>query len=193
MTKKETANSFCPKDQKEWRAWLSSNHIKEDSVWLIIYKQGSASPNITWSEAVDEALCFGWIDSTKKPIDEEKYMQYFGKRKAKSTWSKINKDKIEVLQKNGLMKPAGLKCIEVAKENGSWTILDSVEQLIIPEDLEEAFKQHPNSKAFFIGLSKSIKKGMLYWVISAKRPETRAKRIQEIVEKTSQGEKPKGF
>lgn len=185
--------SFCPSDKEDWRNWLILNHKIKESVWLIIYKKKSDTPNLSWSEAVDEALCFGWIDSLKRPIDSEKYMQYFGKRKPKSTWSKINKEKVEKLIKSGLMTESGIKSIEIAKQNGSWTILDSVENLEIPSDLEHELNQSPGSKDFFKSLSKSIQKAMLYWIISAKRAETRQKRIKEIVDNARHSRKPKQF
>jgi len=184
---------FYPKNQAEWRKWLMENHQSENSVWLLFYKKKSKIPSLTWSQAVDEALCFGWIDSVKKTVDADSYKQYFSKRKAKSTWSKINKDKVDQLIKDGQMMQAGLKSVEVAKENGSWTYLDVIDQLIIPDDLEQAFEKHPNSKSFFLSLSKSVRKGILYWVLDAKRPETRQKRIQEIAEQASQNLKPKPF
>ncbi|MDN3643210.1 YdeI/OmpD-associated family protein [Lutimonas halocynthiae] len=184
---------YCPHDKKDWRKWLKLNHKKTDAVWLIFYKKKSPNHNLDWSESVDEALCFGWIDSTKRAIDSEKYKQYFSKRKAKSNWSKINKDKVKTLIDQGLMEEEGFKSIEIAKENGSWIILDGVESLIIPEDLKEEFANHKGSIEYFDTLSKSVKKGLLYWVVSAKRIDTRKKRILEIVENASENLKPKQF
>ncbi len=184
---------FCPSDKKDWRDWLELNHGKKDAVWLIFFKKKSPNYNLSWSESVDEALCFGWIDSTKKGIDNEKYRQYFCKRKRKSNWSKINKDKVKTLIDQGLMKEAGFKSIEIAKENGSWTILDEVEALVIPEDLKSGFKKYKGSIEYFNSLSKSVKKQLLYWIASAKRMETRQKRILEIVENAGQNKKPKQF
>ncbi len=184
---------FCPSDKKDWRDWLELNHGKKDAVWLIFFKKKSPNYNLSWSESVDEALCFGWIDSTKKGIDNEKYRQYFCKRKPKSNWSKINKDKVKTLIDQGLMKEAGFKSIEIAKENGSWTILDEVEALVIPEDLKSGFKKYKGSIEYFNSLSKSVKKQLLYWIVSAKRMETRQKRILEIVENAGQKMKPKQF
>lgn len=190
MTKHET---FCPISQREWRNWLEKNHEKKQSIWLICYKKSSDKPTLHWSDAVDEALCFGWIDSTKRSVDEESYMQYYGKRKPNSMWSKINKQKVEKLIADGRMTKAGLASIEVAKQNGSWTILDQVEELIIPDDLEAAFSKHAGSKGFFLSQSKSVKKMMLSWIVLAKRDETRQKRITEIAECASKGTKPKHF
>jgi len=184
---------YCPSDKQDWRKWLELNHNKKEAVWLIFYKKKSPNYNLNWSESVDEALCFGWIDSTKRTIDSEKYKQYFSKRKAKSNWSKINKDKVKTLIDQGLMEEEGYKSIEIAKENGSWTILDGVEALVIPEDLKEEFTNYKGSMEYFDSLSKSVKKILLYWVVSTKRKETRQKRILEIVENASNNLKPKQF
>ncbi len=148
---------------------------------------------MTWSESVDVALCFGWIDSKHIKIDEEKSRQYFSKRKPKSTWSKINKNKVEVLISSGLMMEAGLRSIEIAKENGSWTILDEVEELVVPADLESAFAEAPTAHQFYLTLSKSWKKAILYWIVSAKQPETRTRRITEIIDRGNENLKPKQF
>lgn len=185
------ALDFCPKNQKDWRKWLELNHQKKDGVWLIIYKKASAKPNLSWSEAVDEALCFGWIDSTKRPIDDEKYKQYFGKRKAKSNWSKINKEKVAKLLEAGQMQEAGIRSIKIAKENGSWNILDEIESLLIPNDLKQSLSQNPKSQEYFENLSKSKKKQVLYWIVSAKRPETRQKRIEEVINAAGKQKLPK--
>jgi len=179
--------------RKEWRQWLAKNHLSEQSVTLICNTKKSELPTVSWSELVDEALCFGWIDSTRKTIDENKFSQLFSKRKPNGTWSKINKEKILRLTADGLMTEAGLKAIKTAKNNGSWTILDEVEDLIIPEDLEKLFHQHNGSKDYFISLNKSTKKMILQWIVLAKRPETRQKRICEIAELAGQKKKPKQF
>ncbi len=192
MEKTET-EQFYPKTPKEWRSWLQKNHLKKDAVWVVFYKKSSGKPTLSWSDAVDEALCFGWIDSTKKTLDAEASIQFFSKRKAKGTWSKINKAKIIRLTEEGLMMPAGLACIERAKENGSWTILDTVEELTIPKDLEKAFKARPGAKAFFLSLSKSVRKMMLHRIVMAKRPETREKRITEIADSMGEKKRMAGF
>jgi uncharacterized protein YdeI (YjbR/CyaY-like superfamily) len=194
MIKKEhDIESICPATPKEWRAWLQKNHDKKDAVWLVFYKMKTGKRSISWSEAVDQALCFGWVDSIAKPIDDEQYKQYFGKRKPKSVWSKINKEKIERLLADGSIAEAGMKSVAIAKENGSWNILDEVEELIIPKDLEKEFRSKKGSKAFFQSLSKSVRKAMLQWITMAKRPETRQKRISEIAELAALKQKPKQF
>lgn len=184
---------FYPETQQQWRDWLAENHVQKESVWLIYYKKSAKKPTISWSNAVDEALCFGWIDSVQKKLDDERSIQFFSKRKPKSTWSKINKEKVIKLIEAGQMTDAGLKCIEIAKQNGSWEILDSVEALAIPIDLEIELKSKPNAMDYFLSLSKSTRKAMLQWLVLAKRPETRQKRIAEIAELAEIRQKPKQF
>jgi len=184
---------YCPNDKEDWRKWLELNHQKEDAIWLILYKKKSLKHNLSWSDSVDEALCYGWIDSTKRPIDGEKYKQYFCKRKAKSNWSKINKDKVAALIDEGLMTTAGYKSIATAKENGSWILLDEVEALVVPEDLKDEFAKYEGAMDYFDSLSKSLKKMLLHWLVSAKRKETRQKRIIEITENASVQMMPKHF
>lgn len=184
---------FYPSNKVEWRNWLLENHIGEQSVWLVFYAKSSSKPSISWSEAVDEALCFGWIDSKKVKIDKETVHHFFSKRKAKSTWSKINKDKVEQLLNKGLMVHAGIESIKIAQQNGSWTILDEVESLVIPPDLDLAFLQYKGAKEYFETLSKSARKMMLQWIVLAKRSETRENRVQEIAHHAGQKTKPKQF
>ena len=192
MNKKEI-ETYCPKSRADWRQWLEKNHKSKQSIWLVIYKASTNIPSVLWGEAVEEALCFGWIDSTKKTIDEERYMQYYTRRKPNSTWSRVNKEKVTKLIEEGQMRQAGLDSIEIAKRNGSWTILDDVEALVVPADLKEELAKHKDARAYFDSLSNSAKKILLYWVISAKRPATRQKRIQEIAENAGKQMKPKQF
>lgn len=188
---KNEIDIFYPTSLTVWRKWLQKNHISKQAVWLVFYNNKSGKKTISWSDAVDVALCFGWIDSKKISIDKESSYQFFSKRKAKSTWSKINKNKVAKLIEEGVMTAAGFTSIEIAKQNGSWTILDEVEELIIPQDLEREFTNKPNSKDFFLSLSKSIKKAILQWLVLAKTIETRQKRIAEIIENAEQKQKPK--
>ncbi len=172
---------FYPADQREWRQWLNENHMTQEAVWVVFKTKSSGLPSLTWSEAVDEALCFGWIDSKKIKIDSETSHQFFCKRKPKSTWSKINKDKVHQLTAMGLMTEAGYLSIETAKQNGSWSILDEVEELTIPDDLEKAFALHQGAKAAFMGLSRSTIKLKLTLLLFAKKPETRQAHIAGII------------
>ncbi|MCF0074953.1 YdeI/OmpD-associated family protein [Dyadobacter sp. CY261] len=182
---------FSPANRQEWREWLEENHSRESAVWLIYHKKSSQLSTITWSEAVDEALCFGWIDSLAKPLDVDRYMQFFSKRKPGGGWSKINKAKIRKLTEEGKMSQAGLDAIAIAKRNGSWTLLDDVEELIAPDDLLNELAKNAVALSFFQKLSKSDKRNLLQWVAFAKRDNTRRKRIEEIVEFTGQNLKPK--
>lgn len=184
---------ICVKNKNDWREWLELNHLEKDAIWLIFHKKKSPNFNLSWSESVDEALCFGWIDSTKKTIDSDRFKQYFSRRKPKSNWSKVNKNKVKNLIEQGLMKEAGYKSIQIAKENGSWTILDSIENLEIPEELEQELNNQKDALEYFENLSRSVKKSLLFWVASAKRDETRQKRIAEIVENARNHMKPKQF
>jgi uncharacterized protein YdeI (YjbR/CyaY-like superfamily) len=185
--------TFYPASRQAWRAWLKDNHSSKQAVWLVCYKMKANIPTISWSDAVEEALCFGWIDSVRKSLDNDSFVQFFSKRKPISTWSKVNKEKVQQLIDDGSMTKAGLAIIEIAKQNGSWNILDTVEELLIPEDLENEFKSKEGAKDFFLGLSKSIQKMMLQWIVLAKRPETRQNRIKEIAEHAAQKRKPKQF
>jgi uncharacterized protein YdeI (YjbR/CyaY-like superfamily) len=186
-------DTFCPANRQEWRMWLEENHRSRQSVWLVYFKSKSGKPTVKYCDAVDEALCFGWIDSKAKPVDDERFMQFFSKRKAKSVWSKINKGKVERLTAEGLMTDAGFESVEIAKQNGSWSILDAAESLEVPDDLEAEFQKIPHSKDYFLSLSRSDKRNILQWLVLAKRIETRQKRITEIVELAGQRLKPKQF
>lgn len=188
-----TIELFYPTNQMAWRNWLEENHQSKQAVWVVFYRQSSEKPSITWSDAVDEALCFGWIDSKKIKIDHETSHQYFSKRKPKSTWSKVNKEKIQQLMEANKMAEAGLQIIEIAKENGSWTLLDEVEALIIPDDLARELEKYPSARINFENHSKTTKKMLLQWIVLAKTAPTREKRISEIVECCEKGVKPKGF
>jgi uncharacterized protein YdeI (YjbR/CyaY-like superfamily) len=182
---------FYPTTKQHWRKWLEKNHICKDAVWLIHYKQNAGKPTIRWSDAVDEALCFGWIDSKGVTIDEFSFKQYYCKRKPNSTWSKVNKEKLKQLIAENKMTDAGLACVEIAKQNGSWTILDEVNEFKIPKDLSEAFRNNKGSEKYFLSLSKSKQKMLLQWIVLAKQPLTRQKRIDEIALCASEGKMPK--
>jgi uncharacterized protein YdeI (YjbR/CyaY-like superfamily) len=186
-------DTFCPTSPKHWREWLQAHHATQQSVWLIYYKKAADQPTLTWSQAVDEALCFGWIDSQAKPLDGERYQQYFSRRKPTSGWSKVNKEKVVRLMAEGRMTAAGLASIEAAQQNGSWTLLDEATALQLPADLALALQNTPAANSYFLGLSKSVRQNMLQWVALAKRPATRQQRIAEIVELAAQQLKPKQF
>ena len=174
-------NHFYFKTPAEWRAWLEKNHNISTGVYLILYKVGSEMQSMRWEEAVKVALCFGWIDSTAKRLDDERRRQYFCPRRDKSVWSKLNKTYIETLIAENLMHKAGLNKIEIAKQNGGWTAVDDVENLVVPPDLQKAFDKNPSAFKNYMNFSPSYRKAYLYWLNHAKREETRQKRIKEIV------------
>ncbi|RYY61138.1 MAG: hypothetical protein EOO05_07510 [Chitinophagaceae bacterium] len=185
--------TFYPASRREWRKWLKEHHQSKQSIWIICYKQSAGVPTISWSDVVDEALCFGWIDSTRVSIGDGKFVQFITRRKPKSNWSKINKDKVARLIEEGKMTKAGYDSIDIAKKNGSWKALDKVETLTIPKDLATELRSRPGSRKYFMSLSKSVRKMMLQWVAMAKRPETKEKRILEIAEAAAKSERPKQF
>lgn len=184
---------FYPERPSDWRQWLEENHQLKENVWLVFYTKASGKPSLTWSEAVDVAICYGWIDSKKIKIDEFTYLQYFSRRKPKSPWSRINKEKVERLTKEGLMTEEGHKCVALAKENGTWSLTDDAENLIVPDDLAAAFSNHKGSAENFSGFAKSSRRAILAWLILAKQTNTRQRRINEIASMAAQGKKPKQF
>lgn len=170
------------KDRAEWRAWLEAHHDSEPGVILTYYKAKSGKASVSYNEAVEEAICFGWIDSTIKSIDTERYMQLYTPRRKGSVWSKPNKKRIEKVIADGRMTPAGQAAIDAAKADGSWTILNEVDSLVVPVDLAAALDAGAGSaRAAYEALPDSRKRQVLYPLISAKRPATREKRIRQIV------------
>lgn len=177
-------------DRSAWREWLSVNYSAAIGVWLVYYKVSSGKPSIRYPEAVKEALCFGWIDSKVNSIDVDRYMQIFTPRKPKSVWSKLNKQYVEELIEQGLMTEAGLSKIEAAKQDGSWESLDAIEALIVPLDLQEAIAINEIASQNFEAFSNTTKKIILTWISSAKRTETRQKRIEQTVIAAAQNKSP---
>ena len=179
------------KDRLQWRSWLEAHHASLQEIWLIYYKKHSGKKSVQYSEAVEEALCFGWIDSRVKRIDDERYMQKYTPRKAESNWSASNKKRVKRLITEGKMTESGLKMIEIAKANGSWSRLDVIEtRMEVPCELSSALEGNEPAKEFFESLSPSYKKQYLWWLHSAKRQETREKRLSEIVRRCEQHIKP---
>jgi uncharacterized protein YdeI (YjbR/CyaY-like superfamily) len=164
-----------------WREWLKENHTRAEGVWLISYKKASGKPPLGYEVSVEEALCYGWIDSKGNKLDEERTMLWFAPRKPKTGWSRPNKERVERLTAAGLMAPAGLAKVEAAKQDGSWNALDGVEALEIPDDLAQAFAENDTAWKYFEAFPRSVKRGILEWIAIAKKPETRAKRIEETV------------
>jgi uncharacterized protein YdeI (YjbR/CyaY-like superfamily) len=164
-----------------WREWLANYHDTEKSVWLIIYKKESGIPSVYYPEAVDEALCFGWVDSSIAKRDEKSYYQYFAKRNPKSNWSKVNKNKIEYLSQQGLIHPAGIAMVELAKKTGTWMALEDVDNLVVPKEMQLLLENQPQAQKNWEAFPASTRRGILEWIFNAKKPETKTKRIHETV------------
>ena len=178
------------KTREEWRAWLERNHDKSDGVWFVSWKKATGRPVIPYTNAVDEALCFGWIDSKVKRLDEERAMRMFTPRNPKSQWSRINKNKVARLLEQGLMTAAGMKFVKAAKADGSWNVSDEIEDLVIPPDLASALAENHAAGEYFRNLPDSWKKSSLWWIKSARRSETRAERIAKTVRMAAENRLP---
>ncbi len=178
------------KSQEAFRAWVDEHHDTSEGIWLRMYKKATGKPTVTYPEALDVALCYGWIDSQMKSYDAESYIQRFGPRKSKSVWSKINRDHIARLIKEGNMQQAGLKAVEEAKANGQWeAAYDSSSTMTVPEDFAKALEGNKKAKAFFATLNKTNRYAVLWRVQTAKRPETRQKRIASLIATLEAGKK----
>jgi uncharacterized protein YdeI (YjbR/CyaY-like superfamily) len=169
--------AFHAKTRKAWRTWLAKNHDKEQAVWLIMYHMSSDTRSIHYAEAVEEALCFGWIDSTAMKRDETSWYQYYTRRKPKSTWSRVNRERADRMSAAGLMTPAGQAMIDLAKKSGTW----EVDHDVMPADLQAALDKNKKAKEYFMAFPPSSRLIILTWIANAKRPDTRNKRIAETV------------
>ena len=172
-------HAIHPKSRAEWRRWLARHHERGEGVWLVMYKQASDKAGMGYDAAVEEALCFGWIDSRKRSLDDERSLLWMAPRRPRTGWSKSNKARVERLLAAGRIAPAGLARIESAQADGSWTLLDTVESLEVPDDLARALAASKGD-AYFAKFPPGVRKQLLEWVRSAKKPETRAKRVAEI-------------
>ena len=176
-------------DRAAWRRWLTRHHRRPDAVWLVIHKRTSTSGSLRYEEAVEEALCFGWIDSKANKLDDARYKLWMAPRKPKSVWSAVNKRRVEELVASEAMDQAGMAAIEAAKADGSWSALDRSDALELPADLLGAFDRHEGSRANWDGFPPGARKQILGWVYSAKRDETRAKRVEETARLAARNER----
>jgi uncharacterized protein YdeI (YjbR/CyaY-like superfamily) len=177
-----------PESRAEWRAWLEANHAIATGVWLVGWRKGHGR-RIEYEHAVEEALCFGWIDGQGGTLDERRSRQYYAPRKPRSGWASTNKARVERLIAAGLMQPAGLAAIERAKANGSWTLLDDVERGVVPDDLAAALAAQPPGGSNFEAFPKSARQMLLAWIAQARRPETRARRVVETAAAAARNER----
>jgi uncharacterized protein YdeI (YjbR/CyaY-like superfamily) len=174
----------------QWENWLSENHTLQNGVWLRIFKKDSSKTSITYAQALDEALCYGWIDGQKNKYDEQSWLQKFTPRRKRSIWSKVNTQHVERLIKDGKMKEAGLKEIEAAQKDGRWQqAYDSHKNMTIPEDFLNQLEKDAKAKAFFETLNKTNKYSIAFQLQTAKKPETREKRMKTILERLAKEEK----
>lgn len=176
----------------QWRSWLAANHGSAPGVWLCSWKAASGKPACPYPEVVEEAICFGWIDSTVNSLDGERGLQLITPRQAKSTWTRLNRQRVADMEAQGLMTDPGRRAVERARESGWWTIYDPVEDLVEPDDLAAALDADRSARASWDGFPPSARKAMLWWVISAARAETRERRIATIVEKAARGDRAQG-
>jgi uncharacterized protein YdeI (YjbR/CyaY-like superfamily) len=175
-------------DQQAWRAWLEANHTDQAGAWLKFAKKGAPTASVSYAEAIEEAICFGWIDGQVRRFDEHFYLQRFTPRRTKSNWSQTNREKAARLLADGRMKPAGLAQIEAAKADGRWeAAYPAQSEATVPEDLQRALDRNPKAKKFFETLTGSTRYAFLYRLHNVRKPESRAKRIEGYIELLSEG------
>jgi len=184
-----TATRIQIESRADLRHWLLKNHDRSESIWLVTYKKHVGSRHVSYAAIVEEALCFGWIDSLPRALDDERTMLLLSPRKPTSAWSALNKSRVDRLTADGLMHVAGLAAVEAAKLSGRWQALDAVDRLVVPADLEKALAARKGASAQFEAFPRSVKRGILEWIANARRPETRAKRVAETADKAARGER----
>ena len=183
---------FHAESRVQWRAWLEANHDSVPGVWLCSWRASQNKPVCPYPEAVEEAICFGWIDSTVNVLDEQRTLQLMTPRRPKSGWTRLNRQRAADLEAAGLMTDAGRRAVEVAKANGWWTISDTVEDLVVPDDLARALDTNPAARAHWNEFPPSARKAMLWWLVTAAKDETRQRRIDTIVDRAGRGERAQG-
>jgi len=192
MSSLDDAPQVHADDRTIWRAWLEANHATSTGAWLVTWRPRSGRAGLDYEAAIEEALCFGWVDSTGGRVDDDRGKLYFAPRKPRSGWAATNKARLERLIAAGRMAPAGLAAIDRAKANGSWDVLDSVERLDVPDDLAAALEAAPPAASNFAAFPPSARKQQLAWIAFARRPETRAARIRQVVEAAARNERARG-
>lgn len=185
----EEAEELEPRTVEEWADWLAAHHADRPGVWLVSAKASTGRQAFDYDTAVVEALRFGWVDSVQKGVDAERSKLWFAPRRVKSGWSRSNKLRIERLEREGRLEAAGRAAVEAARANGAWSLLDAVEDLTVPDDLASAFADHPGSREQWDAFPPSARRGILEWIVQARRAETRARRVQETAERAARGER----
>jgi uncharacterized protein YdeI (YjbR/CyaY-like superfamily) len=181
MAKLDDLPRLVVDSRKAWRQWLQNNHRSSGAIWLVTYKKADAARYLPYNDIVEEALCFGWVDSLPRSLDAARSMLLLAPRKPKSAWSRLNKERAERLIAEGRMHAAGLAVIEAAKASGTWTKLDQIEELKVPDDLAKELARNRKAREFFEAFPRSVKRGILEWIIQARKPETRARRVADTV------------
>lgn len=183
---------YHPRDLSAWRAWLTANHAGARGVWVASWRKASGRDRVPYENLVEEAICFGWIDSTVNTLDAERGLQLMTPRKPRSSWTRLNRERFAALEAEGRMTDAGRRAAEVARANGWWTAYDAVEDLVEPDDLAAALDASPAARAAWDGFPPSARKQMLWSVVSASRPATRAARITKVVAEAELGRRSAG-
>ena len=182
-------NHVHPLARADWRAWLAAHHGRDEGVWLVRYKKATGRPTLTTDDVVEEAIAFGWIDSVPKKLDAERSLLWVSPRQPGSHWSRLSKERAERMEAAGLVAPAGRAAVEAARADGSWSALDDVENLVVPDDLGAALDAHPPARRHWEAFPRSAKRGILEWILTAKRDATRGRRIEETARLAAQGKR----
>lgn len=187
--RRDTAEQVLCETRAQWRDWLQDQHQRPDGVWLVTWRRQSGRPQLGYEEAVEEALCFGWVDSTGRSLDADRTMLWFAPRRPGSGWARTNKDRVARLEVAGLMDDAGRRAVQRARDDGSWSLLDDVEALVVPADLAAALDASPPARSQWETFPPSARRALLAWIVQAKRPQTREKRIAETSRAAARGER----
>ena len=188
----DDAERFEPASLEEWAAWLATHHADAPGVWLVTHTRSSGRAAFDYEHAVREALCWGWVDSTQRSLDGQRTMIWYTARRAGSVWTRNNKQRVALLEEAGRMQPPGTAAVEAARASGMWTLMDDVEDLVVPDDLATALAALPGARARWDAFAPSARKQALAWIVVAKRAETRAVRVADVAAKSAAGERPRG-
>jgi uncharacterized protein YdeI (YjbR/CyaY-like superfamily) len=188
----DDAERFEPARLEEWTAWLATHHADTPGVWLVTHTQSSGRAEFDYEHAVREALCWGWVDSTQRSLEGQRTMIWYAARRPGSVWTRNNKQRVALLEEAGRMQPPGAAAVEAARASGMWTLMDDVEDLVVPDDLAAALDALPGARAHWDAFPPSARKQALAWIVVAKRAETRAGRVADVAGKSARGERPRG-
>ncbi len=188
-SKLDVLERFHPLSREEWRSWLRRNHRRSAGVWLVTFKKATGKPRVPYDDAVEELLCFGWVDSLVRGLDDERSMLLCTPRKPKSKWSAATKERVAQMEAARKMAKRGRELVALARETGTWDALNDVEATVVPSDLDARFRAYPGSRENFESFPRSVRRGILEWILQAKRPATRAKRIDETASAAARNER----